>query len=122
MRSAIANNRKPTAPRQNPTGSSRNARWENAVNVPTVKASAASPINNQQTFRMVRIIDGWRQRRPPSDVAQPSGAARDVVQPFRAAINLDELLDHTIGKRITLSVSSSPSGQAREVTVKPTDQ
>jgi tricorn protease len=58
----------------------------------------------------------------PRDAAPPSGAAGDVAQPFRAAINLDELLDHTIGKRITLSVSSSPSGQAREVTVKPTDQ
>lgn len=57
IRKAIANSRKPTAPRQKPTGSSRKARWENAVNVPTVNASAASPIRNQQTFRMARIID-----------------------------------------------------------------
>ena len=54
--SAIANSRNPTAPRQNPTGSSRNVWWVNAVIVPTVNASAASPINAQQMLRMAPII------------------------------------------------------------------
>ena len=54
--SAIASSRNPTAPRQNPTGSSRNVWWVNAVIVPTVNASAASPINAQQMLRMAAII------------------------------------------------------------------
>ena len=37
-------------------------------------------------------------------------------------VNLDALLDHAIGKRIALSVASSPTAAAREVIVKPTDQ
>ena len=44
---AIAKSRNPTAPRQNPTGSSRIAWWVNAANVPTQNASAARPINSQ---------------------------------------------------------------------------
>jgi tricorn protease len=36
--------------------------------------------------------------------------------------NLDALLDHTIGKRIALSVASTPTGAPREVIVKPVDQ
>ncbi len=36
--------------------------------------------------------------------------------------NLDALLDHTVGKRIALSVAASPSAAAREVIVKPIDQ
>ena len=36
--------------------------------------------------------------------------------------NLDQLLDHTIGKRIALSVAASPTASTREVIVKPTDQ
>jgi Tol biopolymer transport system component/C-terminal processing protease CtpA/Prc len=36
--------------------------------------------------------------------------------------NLDALLDHTVGKRIALSVATSPSATAREVIVKPIDQ
>jgi Tol biopolymer transport system component len=36
--------------------------------------------------------------------------------------NFDELLDHTIGKRIALSVASAPSATAREVLVKPVNQ
>ena len=39
-----------------------------------------------------------------------------------AHTNLDALLDHTIGRRITLSVAAAPTGAAREVVVKPTDQ
>jgi len=45
--------------------------------------------------------------------AGPSGAG---------AQNLDELLDHTIGKRIALSVASSATGAPREVVLKPIDQ
>ena len=37
-------------------------------------------------------------------------------------VNVDELLDHTIGKRIALSVASSSNGPAREAIVKPVDQ
>jgi tricorn protease len=36
--------------------------------------------------------------------------------------NIDRLLDHTIGKRITVSVTSSSGGPGREVIVKPIDQ
>ena len=36
--------------------------------------------------------------------------------------NLDQLLDHTIGKRIALSVAASATGPARDVVVKPIDQ
>ena len=36
--------------------------------------------------------------------------------------NLDALLDHTIGRRIALSVAASPSAAPREVVVKPIDQ
>ena len=39
-----------------------------------------------------------------------------------AHANLDELLDHTVGKRIALSVAASVAGAPREVIVKPTDQ
>jgi tricorn protease len=52
-------------------------------------------------------------------------AGSDVGPPSRRALplpNLDELLDHTIGKRITLSVAASPTAAPREVVVKPTDQ
>jgi tricorn protease len=41
---------------------------------------------------------------------------------LRQHLNLDALLDHTIGKRIALSVAASPAAAAREVIVKPTDQ
>ena len=49
-------------------------------------------------------------------------AGRSASDVGRRGRNLDELLDHTIGKRIALSVSSSPSGEPRQVMVKPTDQ
>jgi tricorn protease len=39
-----------------------------------------------------------------------------------ARANLDALLDHTVGKRIALSVASTPGGAPREVIVKPVDQ
>ncbi len=39
-----------------------------------------------------------------------------------AAENLDALLDHTIGRRIALSVAASPTGAPRDVIVKPIDQ
>jgi C-terminal processing protease CtpA/Prc len=39
-----------------------------------------------------------------------------------ARLNLDELLDHTIGRRIELSVADSPQAAARAVVVKPADQ
>src|SRR6266542_1653673 len=56
VRSAMANSRKPTAPRQYPTGSSRNVWCAKATTVPTVNASAASPISSQQSVRMRAII------------------------------------------------------------------
>ncbi len=37
-------------------------------------------------------------------------------------LNLDALLDHTIGKRVALSVTASTPASAREVVVKPIDQ
>jgi Tol biopolymer transport system component len=37
-------------------------------------------------------------------------------------VNLDELLDHTIGKRVALSVAASPAAPPRDVVVKPIDQ
>jgi len=43
-------------------------------------------------------------------------------RPISARSNLDELLDHTIGKRITFSVASSPTATPRDVIVKPVDQ
>jgi Tol biopolymer transport system component/C-terminal processing protease CtpA/Prc len=39
-----------------------------------------------------------------------------------ARANLDEVLDHTIGKRITLAVAASPTATPRDVVVKPVDQ
>ena len=51
--SAIANSRNATAPRQYPTGSSRNTRCLNASVAPTTNASAARPINSQHNVRMV---------------------------------------------------------------------
>jgi Tol biopolymer transport system component/C-terminal processing protease CtpA/Prc len=39
-----------------------------------------------------------------------------------ALVNVDELLDHAIGKRVTLTVAASPTSPPREVIVKPTDQ
>ena len=48
---------------------------------------------------------------------------RDAGRPARgASSNLDALLDHTIGKRIALSVAAAPGAAPREVIVKPTDQ
>ena len=55
--------------------------------------------------------------KPGDYVLQVDG--RDVG---RQHINLDALLDHSIGKRIALSVAPSPTAAAREVIVKPTDQ
>ena len=43
-------------------------------------------------------------------------------QPVDAHVNLDALLDHTVGKRVALSVASSPAGAPREVIIKPVDQ
>src|SRR5204862_5116328 len=56
VRSAIAKRRNPIAPRQYPTGSSRKVVCMKAFAVPTQKASAARPINAQQTVRMAAII------------------------------------------------------------------
>jgi tricorn protease len=39
-----------------------------------------------------------------------------------ARVNVDELLDHTIGRRVTLSVAASAAGAPREVGVKPVNQ
>jgi tricorn protease len=36
--------------------------------------------------------------------------------------NIDELLEHTVNKRVSINVASSPTGAAREVIVKPIDQ
>jgi tricorn protease len=62
--------------------------------------------------------------KPGDDILAVEGrtVSRDTAQPSRALPNLDELLDHTIGRRIALSVASSPTGAARQVMVKPTDQ
>jgi C-terminal processing protease CtpA/Prc len=54
--------------------------------------------------------------KPGDYIRQVEGA--DVA----AGRNLDELLDHKIGKRIALSVASSPTATPREVMIKPTDQ
>lgn len=43
-------------------------------------------------------------------------------KPAGGRANLDELLDHTIGKRITVSVAASPTASPRDVVVKPVDQ
>ncbi len=43
-------------------------------------------------------------------------------RPVSARSNLDELLDHTIGKRIAVGVAGSGSATPREVVVKPIDQ
>jgi tricorn protease len=40
-------------------------------------------------------------------------------QAVGARVNLDQLLDHTIGKRVALSVSASATAPAREVVLKP---
>jgi C-terminal processing protease CtpA/Prc len=37
-------------------------------------------------------------------------------------VNIDEWLDHTIGKRVELSIADSPAAKPREVAVKPADQ
>jgi Tol biopolymer transport system component len=59
--------------------------------------------------------------KPGDYILQVEGT--DVGRSFRGASrNLDELLDHTIGKRIALSVASSPTATARQVMVKPIDQ
>ncbi|HKH46198.1 MAG TPA: S41 family peptidase [Thermoanaerobaculia bacterium] len=44
-------------------------------------------------------------------------------RPVDAGTNLDELLDHTIGRQVRLTVADSPGGAgAREVAVRPVDQ
>jgi C-terminal processing protease CtpA/Prc len=43
-------------------------------------------------------------------------------KPIAARQNLDELVDHTIGKRLALGISSSAAGSPREIIVKPVDQ
>ena len=43
-------------------------------------------------------------------------------QALGARANLDALLDHTIGRRIALSVASAPAGAPHEAVVKPVDQ
>jgi len=39
-----------------------------------------------------------------------------------ARVNVDELLDHTIGRRVNLSIAASPGAAAREISVKPVNQ
>jgi tricorn protease len=43
-------------------------------------------------------------------------------QPVGPRVNIDAVLDHTTGRRVTLSVAASPTGAAREVVVKPVNQ
>jgi tricorn protease len=43
-------------------------------------------------------------------------------RPIGPRVNFDELLDHTVGKRVALSVAASASAPPREVIVKPIDQ
>jgi tricorn protease len=43
-------------------------------------------------------------------------------RPIGPRVNLDELLDHTVGKRVALSVAASAAVPPREVIVKPIDQ
>jgi tricorn protease len=54
--------------------------------------------------------------KPGDDIVQVHGKG---VGP---RVNIDELLDHTIGKRITVSIAASPGSAPREVAVKPVDQ
>jgi S1-C subfamily serine protease len=58
--------------------------------------------------------------KPGDYILQVEG--RGVSRQAGAAINLDELLDHTIGRRIALSVAASPTAAPRQVMIKPTDQ
>src|SRR5262245_19446912 len=54
---------------------------------------------------------------------KPGDYIRQVEgKPIGARQNLDELLDHTIGKRIALGVAASPTATPREVVLKPVDQ
>jgi tricorn protease len=39
-----------------------------------------------------------------------------------ARVNVDELLDHTIGRRVTVSIAASPQATARDISVKPVNQ
>jgi len=55
------------------------------------------------------------------DVGRRSSGA-GATTGARVAQNLDELLDHTIGKRIALSVAPSATATPRDVVVKPIDQ
>jgi tricorn protease len=43
-------------------------------------------------------------------------------RPVGAGVNLDEQLDHTVGKRLDVSVAASPTARPRALVVKPTDQ
>jgi C-terminal processing protease CtpA/Prc len=54
--------------------------------------------------------------KPGDYILQVDGRAID------AHANLDELLDHTIGKRITLGIAASAAAPPRDVVVKPIDQ
>ena len=62
---------------------------------------------------------------PFSPIALAEGArVGDCVlsvngMPTGATVNLDELLAHTIGRRVTLSVAALPNGMRREVVVRP---
>jgi len=64
-------------------------------------------------------VDGRDVGRRPSGAGD---AGRRSSGATAAAQNLDELLDHAVGKRIALSVASTPTVTAREIVVKPTDQ
>jgi Tol biopolymer transport system component/C-terminal processing protease CtpA/Prc len=43
-------------------------------------------------------------------------------RPAAGRVNLDQLLDHTIGKRVALSMAPSPSAPGHDVVLKPIDQ
>lgn len=62
----------------------------------------------------------------------PASIAREIAvgeylrrvgsETVRAGLNLDEVLAHTIDRRVTLGVSATPDGPVREVAVRPINQ
>ena len=88
----------------------RSAGWRSTSIAPSTKRTAAA-------LSRGRAARPGGARRASSRGEYPR-CGRRASRSGRAT-NLDELLDHTIGKRIALSVASSPTRPAREVVVKP---
>ena len=62
------------------------------------------------------------RRRSAGHQDRATTSCRSTARRSAARSNLDELLDHTIGKRVALSVAASPTAPPRDVVVKPIDQ